>query len=157
MRSGRSPAHASQAGYTLVVVLVLLLTTSLALAVAGPSFAWQGQRAKEQELLRIGNLYAQALQSYYDAAPGSLRRYPTSLDQLLLDTRYPGTMRHLRQLYADPLQPDRPWGLVLDRNDGIVGVYSTSDRQPIAQAGREVLVAQARQYSEWKFLAKAAP
>lgn len=149
----RSRRPLAQSGYAFVVVLMLLTLVSLGLAAAGPAYSSQAQREREQELLRIGALYAQALQDYYDAAPGNLRQYPKKLEQLLRDTRYVGTVRHLRKLYADPLQPGTPWGLVRDRDDGIVGVYSTSAQEPIAQAGGPV--APARRYSDWKFTVKA--
>lgn len=124
-----------EAGYTFVAVLVLLAVCMLGLSVAGPLWSDAVKREREQELKRIGSLYATALQTYRDASPGSLKQYPQRLDALLLDNRYVGIRRHIRKLYADPTNPNEPWGLVLDEQQRIRGLYSTS-------------------HPEWKFIAK---
>jgi type II secretory pathway pseudopilin PulG len=134
-------------GYTFIAVLALLAVCMLGVSLAAPVWSQQVKREREQELLRIGALYAQALASYRDASPGSLKQYPPRLEALLLDTRYVGVQRHLRKLYADPMNPGQPWGLVLDAEQRIVGVYSLSEEAPLAEGS-------ARRYSDWKFIAK---
>lgn len=144
-------------GFTFVAVLLLLALVSLGLAAVGPLWSQQARRDREQELLRIGALYAQAIARYRDVSPGSLKQYPTSLDDLLLDRRFVGTLRHLRKAYADPLDPGRPWGLVRNDAGRIVGVYSNSQEAPLAQAPVEregVLLPAARRYSDWLFVAR---
>ena len=147
-----------QRGFTFVAVLLLLALCMLGLSVAGPMWSQQVRRDREQQLLRIGNLYAQAIAEYRDASPGSLKQYPQRLEQLLSDTRYVGLRRHLRTLYADPVNPGQPWGLVLDGEQRIVGVYSRSEQAPVAQGPLSLAAAAdlpaARRYAEWKFIAK---
>jgi type II secretory pathway pseudopilin PulG len=161
MRAGElGPAieHRRSRGYSFVAVLALLALCMLGLAVAGPIWSQQIKREREQELLRIGNLYAQAIASYYNAGPGSLKQYPQRLEQLLADTRFVGLRRHLRSLYPDPVNPGQPWGLVLDGQQRIVGVYSRSEQAPVAEGARElssVSLPAAHQYADWKFIARA--
>ncbi|WP_127995668.1 type II secretion system protein [Piscinibacter defluvii] len=158
MRRGEQRGRA-QRGYTFVAVLLLLALVSLGLSMAGPLWSQQAQRDRERELLRIGTLYAQAIERYRDLSPGSLRQYPPSLDVLLLDTRFVGTQRHLRKAYGDPVNPGAGWGLLRDQQGGIVGVHSLSQAAPLAQ-GAVVLddrvLPPAMRYSDWKFIAKGA-
>lgn len=153
MRAGSE----SQAGFTLVAMLLLLALMMLGLSLAGPQWSQQLRREREQELLRVGSLYAQALARYRDMAPGSLKQYPARLEQLTLDTRFVGVARHLRELYPDPIDPSQPWGLVLDAEQRIVGVYSQSKQAPLAQGPIErpgLRLAPALRYSDWEFVAK---
>lgn len=148
----------AQGGFTFVAVLLLLALCMLGLAVAGPIWSQQVQRDREQELLRVGVLYAEALASYREASPGSLKQYPDRLESLLLDTRYLGTRRHLRSLYPDPMNPGQPWGLVVDADKRIVGIYSLSNDTPVAQGALDVggvALPAVQRYSDWKFTLKA--
>jgi type II secretory pathway pseudopilin PulG len=146
-----------QRGYTFVAVLALLALCMLGLAIAGPLWSQQVRREREQELLRIGQLYAQAIAAYYQSSPGSLKQYPERLEQLLADNRFVGTRRYLRTLYADPVNPGQPWGLLLDANQRVRGIYSQSGEAPLAGAplalGDAVLPVLPR-YADWKFIAK---
>jgi len=155
MRRGSAPrAHAAARGYSLVALLALMAVLSIGLAVAGPTWADRKRRERERELLHIGALYAQALAEYRDSAPGSLKSYPNSLDELLLDRRFVGVRRHLRQLYPDPLGPATPWGLMYNRDGGIIGVYSQSQDAPLASVPiplGTLTLPPARRYSDWKF------
>jgi type II secretory pathway pseudopilin PulG len=161
MRAGNPNCRAGSArGYTFVAVLVLVALCSLALSVAGPMWSQQAQRERERELLRIGSLYATAIAAYREASPGSLKQYPPSLQALLLDTRYVGTKRHLRALYADPVNAGQPWGLLRDTDDRITGVYSQSTDAPIAQGTIDLTaftLAPAAHYADWKFTVKTKP
>lgn len=155
MRRGDCPRPA---GHTFIAVLVLLAVCMTGLAVAGPMWSQQVRREREQDLLRIGTVYAKAIASYRESSPGSLKQYPLSLSDLLTDTRFFGTVRHMRQLYADPVNPGQPWGLMHDASGRISGVFSLSADAPIAE--REIdlgvaVLAPARQYADWKFTIKA--
>ena len=155
MRVGR---HRAQRGFTFVAVLLLLALCMLGLAVAGPIWSAQLKREREQELLRVGAMYARALASYRDASPGSLKQYPDRLEALLLDTRFVGVQRHLRSLYPDPMNPGQPWGLVLDADKRVLGVYRLSGEPPVAQGPLDlgsVVLPPAQRYSDWKFTLKA--
>lgn len=146
-----------QRGYTFVAVLALLALCMLGLSIAGPIWSHQVRREREQELLRIGQLYAQAIAAYYQSSPGTLKQYPERLDQLLADKRFVGTRRHLRALYPDPINPDQGWGLVLDAQQRVRGVYSKSAEAPIAAAPQSLAgtsLTTASRYEDWKFIAK---
>jgi len=155
MRSGDHSCRARTRGFTFVWVLAALAVFSLGLAAVGPMWADQARREREQDLLRIGGLYAQAIASYYAASPGSLKQYPSDLNSLLTDTRFVGVRRHLRRLYPDPLDPTSPWGLVTDQEGRIRGVYSRSGATPFRQQAVDVgtaTLAPAQHYSDWKFV-----
>ncbi len=149
----RPPAR----GFTWLWVLAALASLSAGLAAAGPLWREQDQRDREQQLMRLGALYADALTRYYDSSPGGVKHFPGDLAELLEDKRFVGTVRHLRRLYPEPIDPARGWGLVRAPDGGIAGVYSQSDRQPfhtapLSAGGREM--AEARRYSDWKFTVK---
>jgi type II secretory pathway pseudopilin PulG len=147
-----------QRGAALLWVLAALAGTGVALAAAGTQWSAAAQREREDELLRVGAAYAQAIASYRRQSPGSVDRSPRSLEALLLDDRYIQRQRHLRRLYPDPIDPRRPWGLVTDAGGLIVGIYSQSPNTPLrrtaAWAG-DVQLPAAQKYSDWKFLAEA--
>lgn len=152
MRAGR---HAYTGGFTYVLVLAALAVFSLGLAALGENWQRVAQREKEQELLRVGQAYVQAIRSYYQRSPGSLKGYPPQLSDLLQDQRYIGTERHLRQLYRDPVMNSATWGLVKNEAGEVIGVYSLSlrptlRRQPLALSGSRVLVGP--RYCDWKFV-----
>ena len=82
MRRGeRSGPLGRSGGYGLVAVLVLVALTSMALSVAAQSWADAARRDKEQQLLRIGLLYVQALERYRRSSPGTDKRLPQELDE----------------------------------------------------------------------------
>jgi type II secretory pathway pseudopilin PulG len=127
----------------------LLLAVALAgvgLAAAGQVWSTAVQREREARLLAVGAEFQRALQSYYDASPGT-KVPPETLEALLDDRRIPGTRRHLRRIYEDPMTGRREWGLV--RLGGrIVGVHSLSDARPFRglQEGKERTT-----YRDWVF------
>jgi type II secretory pathway pseudopilin PulG len=147
-----SPFRSS--GFTYPVLLVVVAVLGLGLARIGPMWEEAAKRDREQELLRVGELYAQALASARRDSPGGEGAYPSRLEDLLLDTRFVGTRRHLRRLLPDPLQPGRPWGLVRDARGAIIGVYSQDQRQPLAVVALDrgpVSLPAAAHYSDWVF------
>jgi type II secretory pathway pseudopilin PulG len=146
-----------QHGFSYVVVLAMVALMGVGLAALGPLWAEEARREREDDLLRIGRLYAEAIVQYRAASPGSAKRYPPTLDALLMDTRFVGTVRYLRTLYPDPLDPSRPWGLLRDADGGIRGVFSQSDAIPMRTVpvvlGR-VALPSATRYADWQFVAR---
>jgi type II secretory pathway pseudopilin PulG len=146
------------AGFTYLGVLFLVMLLGLGLAGTCEVWSIASQRARERELLWIGNQYARALKSYYQQSPG-IRQYPLRLEELLEDRRFPVPRRHLRQRYADPVNRSAEWGLILNADGRIAGVHSLSDQQPMKQAGFalrwEDFTGRTR-YSEWRFVADPA-
>lgn len=156
MRLGDLPMRHYR-GHTLVGALVLLAVCMLLLSVAGPSVSAQARREREHELLRIGALYAQAIADYHAMSPGTQKQYPQRLVALTLDNRFVTLRRHLRTLYPDPVNPGQDWGLVLDADQRVVGVYSRSQQAPIATGPIDLGVVRlpaAQHYADWKFIAK---
>lgn len=151
---------ARERGFTYITVMTVVALLGIGLAALGPMWADDAQRQREQELLRVGALYAGAIAAYREVSPGSVKRYPPNLESLVLDTRFVGTRRHLRKLYADPLLPSRPWGLLRDADGGVQGVFSQDDRVPLMRASLDFGVLRlpvAQRYADWKFIPKDAP
>lgn len=143
-----------QGGFTYLAVLLLVALMGVVLAGAGTVWHTAAQREKERELLYIGKQFRQAIESYYESSPGSLKKYPTSLSDLLKDSRFPDTRRHLRRIYRDPMTGGTEWGVVNAPEGGIMGVHSLSPEQPLKSANfREADKALTGQvmYSGWVF------
>jgi len=157
MRAGDASAMGRQRGFTYVWVMVAVAILGIGLAAIGPAWADAAKREREQELLRIGRIYAQAIASYHRSSPGSEKRFPPSLEALLLDTRFVGTYRHLRRLYADPMKAGQAWGIVRAPDGSVRGVYSQSADQPLRSEPLDLEVTvlpAATRYSEWQFVPK---
>jgi type II secretory pathway pseudopilin PulG len=159
---------AGQGGFTYLSVIVLVAIIGLVTA-ATLKMGSVLQRSKaEQELLYIGAAFSDALQSYASATPAGQPAQPASLKDLLKDPRFPGTRRHLRKLFVDPMTGKAEWGLVRlgdadgkgDGKGGIVAVYSLSDARPV-KIGNFPLRFQAfdgrAHISEWKFTLTGKP
>jgi type II secretory pathway pseudopilin PulG len=150
------PLQSSQAGFTLLALLAVMALLTIAVAVAGPTWVDRTRREREKELIRIGTVYANAIAQYRDQSPGGSRDYPPNLQALLVDQRYVGVVRHLRQLYPDPLDPRSPWGFVLDASGHVTGVFSQSMQTPLAQTSAKAVnesPQEAASYADWKFIA----
>src|SRR5262245_15711260 len=124
----------SQSGFTYIGLLILVAIIAVALTGTSQLLGTEQRRQSEQELLFAGTQYARAIASYRAASPGA-ETYPTRLEDLLEDKRFPVMRRHLRKLYPDPITRSSKWGIIPAANNGIAGVYSTSTEKPIKQAG----------------------
>lgn len=148
MRTSRS-----QGGATYLLLLFAVAILSIGVAAAGSAWSFKSKRTREDELIHIGQEYRRAIGAYYENSPGLVKRYPTSLDDLILDRRYVYVKRYLRKKYVDPLTETQDWGEVRAPDGGIMGVYSKSDSVPI-RAGKLVFgddVVRNR-YVDWKFI-----
>lgn len=149
-----------QRGFTLLAVMVAMLLLALASNSVLTVVSQQALREREAELLRIGQLYAQAIGAYYEGSTGSVKIWPRALEDLVEDPRYLGYQRHLRQLYADPMTRSTNWGLVIAADGGIAGVHSRSEATPIRTAAIELgalTLAPARRYADWQFVYVPTP
>ena len=142
-------------GFTYLTVLFILAMMSAGLALIGEVWHTSNAREKEAELLHIGNEYRKAIERYYLSAPaGGPRLYPKNLADLVKDPRQPGTVRHLRRLYPDPITGSEEWGLVKSADGGFAGVYSLSEAAPLKTAGfavRDATFEGKAKYSDWQF------
>lgn len=127
--------RARQRGAIYLLVLGFVSLTGAALATLGQAWSLDARREKEAELLWVGAAYRQAIRSYYEMSPGPLKTYPGSIDQLLLDPRFPDTRRHLRQRYLDPITQRDNWILIDSPAGGVMGVASRSESAPLKQSG----------------------
>ena len=143
----------SQRGFTYLTVLFMVAMMAGGLALAGEVWNTSAMREKEAELLQVGNEYRKAIERYYLSGPQ--RQYPKNMEDLLKDPRQPGTVRHLRRLYPDPITGKDEWGLVKSADGGFAGVYSLSESAPLKTAGfavRDASFEGKTKYAEWQFV-----
>ncbi len=147
-----------QSGFSFLLVLLLIVLMGMGLGVAGTLWHTESQRAKEAQLLYVGEQYRKAIRSYVEspAVAGAAKHFPKKLDDLILDTRQNTLLlRHLRRLYPDPLTGKNDWGLIMDEsNQQISGVYSKAPGEPRKQQGfgiNQKNFAAATSYADWRF------
>jgi type II secretory pathway pseudopilin PulG len=135
----------------LVAIIGMVSATTLKLG------SLMQRRAAEEALLEVGAAFGDALKSYANASTPGQRLTPATLEELLLDPRFPTPRRHLRQIYADPITGEAKWGLLRGVDKiGIVAVYSLSGAKPIKLANfdpRFVGFDNRQRLSDWKFVA----
>jgi type II secretory pathway pseudopilin PulG len=139
-------------GFTYLGVIFMLALLGSGLALLGEVWHTAAQREKEAELLFAGNQYRKAIERYFLAGA---RQYPRTLDDLLQDPRRPGTERHLRTRYPDPITGKPEWGIVQAPDGGIMGVHSLSHATVIQSANfrlRDRAFEGLKKYSDWKFV-----
>jgi type II secretory pathway pseudopilin PulG len=144
-----------QSGFTYLAALFAVAVMGFGLATIGVLWHTSQQRDKERELLFAGNQFRMAIAAYYQKTPGVGKRYPRTMEALLQDDRFLVPVRHLRQIYADPLTGKAEWGTVPASDGGIMGVYSLSGEAPVktggfADADRDF--EGKSKYAEWKFI-----
>lgn len=142
----------------MLALLFLLAVLGTGMAALGTVWTTAVQREKEAELLFIGAQFSRALESYHRLSPGPEKRYPQTLEALVLDPRFPNTVRHLRRIYSDPMTGVPEWGLIRDAQGGIIGVHSLSEATPFKQTGfapGQEGFTEAASYRDWVFKAKA--
>jgi type II secretory pathway pseudopilin PulG len=153
MTSGQQ-GFAVQRGFTYLTILFMVAIMSGGLALVGEVWHTSAAREKEAELLHVGNEYRKAIERYYLSGSG-VRQYPKNLADLVKDPRQPGTVRHLRRLYPDPITGSDEWGLVKSADGGFAGVYSRSEAAPLKIAGfavRDATFEGKSKYSDWQFV-----
>ena len=139
-------------GFTYLTALFIVAVLMGGLALIGEMWETSAKREKEAELLFIGNEYRKAVMRYYLAGP---RQYPKNLSDLIKDPRQPGTVRHLRRLYPDPVTGKSEWGFDKSPDGGFAGVHSLSEDQPLKSGNfklRDAGFESAQKYSDWKFI-----
>lgn len=142
---------------------LLFLVAGLGVGMAALGTLWHTavQREKEAELLFIGDQYRRAIEHFLNTPPpGQPPRLPQSLDELLLDPRFPETVRHLRRLYPDPMTGTETWGQIKGPEGGISGMHSLSESKPLKTTGfpeRYADFAGSNQYRDWKFTQASNP
>lgn len=142
-------------GFTYIGILLAVALIGISLAAIGSTWSLQIRRAKEQNLIYVGQAYRRAIASYYRSGPAGVHQYPTSLSDLISDPRTPQLQRHLRQLYADPMTGSADWRLVRTPDGMIIGVASQSNQAPLKRANFDVWEAEfenAACICDWEFV-----
>ncbi|MFM9880353.1 MAG: prepilin-type N-terminal cleavage/methylation domain-containing protein [Burkholderiaceae bacterium] len=144
-----------QSGFTLLAVLVALVLLALGVNQVTTVVSQQAQREREAQLLQIGLAYQQAIGNFYESTPGTVKRWPRDVSDLLEDKRFVTLRRHLRKAYVDPVATGADWGFIRASDGGIQGVYSQSELAPIRSAALELSglsLPAASQYRQWEFV-----
>jgi type II secretory pathway pseudopilin PulG len=126
-----------QSGFAYLGALFVVALVGLGLAATGMTSAMERRRVQEKQLLHVGREFRNAIASYHEHTPGTVKQYPRELEDLLLDMRHFQTVRHLRRIYVDPLTHTRNWGLVRAPDGGVMGVFSRSGGVPLRVVGLE--------------------
>lgn len=147
------PGAGKQCGFTYVVLLMVTAVSLISASVVSRVGSQLHQRAMEQELLFRGEQYRQAIRSFYET--GTPKRYPSSIDDLLMDPRFV-SIHHLRKPWGEPMMgPGAEWQLILNASGNIVGVASKSEKQPIKVSGfpgELEYFKDADSYQDWLFI-----
>ena len=144
-----------EGGFAYLIALFTLAVSGALLGMASVVWHHEAQRARERELLRVGEEFQRAIGLYYERTPGAVKKYPDSFDQLLRDDRYLSLQRYLRRIYQDPMTGKPDWALVQAPAGGIMGVHSRSADIPIKKAGfseQQKMLEGAATYAGWRFV-----
>lgn len=141
-------------GFTYLALLFMIAIMGALAAMTGLIWSTAQQRAKERELLFIGNEFRSAIGAYYERTPGAIKRYPDDLEALLLDLRHVTAVRHLRRIYMDPMTLNKEWGLVRAADGTVMGIHSKSSAAPMKRSFTDENAAfeNAVAYTDWKFV-----
>ena len=101
--------RAGDAGFTLIVLLVAVVVTSILLSVAVTTWVHVMRRADEEELIWRGRQYVTAIRCYVE-----LRGVPPTELAQLVDAKC------IRKLYAQPLSRDGSWRILRSSAPGIL-------------------------------------
>jgi type II secretory pathway pseudopilin PulG len=138
IHSFRNPISAirNSAGFAYIALLVAIIIIGISLGAAGKYWRNVMLREREEELIFRGEQYRKAIDAYYSYG----KAFPPSIDDLLKDPRSAAGRRHLRQQYKDPITGEDFEAIKDPGTRRIIGVRSTSDKEPLKQANFPPLV-----------------
>lgn len=144
-----------QRGFGYLMVLFAVAAIGIGLASAGEVWRTASLREKEAQLLFVGHQFRLALASYRDRSPAGSPDTPATLDDLLLDRRFPTPVPHLRRLWRDPMTNSTDWMLVKPAGR-ITGIHTRHSGQPLraSHAPQDAALAGSTAYSQWVFEAE---
>ena len=91
----RARSQASERGYILLTLILVVSLMIIAAAIAIPAITFEIKRDKEEEMIHRGVQYSRAIRAYYK----KLGRYPAKIE----DLENTNNIRFLRRRYKDPL------------------------------------------------------
>jgi type II secretory pathway pseudopilin PulG len=103
----------SEAGYNLVILMVVLTLFNIAVVIALPKWSQVIRREREEELISRGWQYAEAIRVFQNR----FQRLPVRLDELVKTEP-----RSIRKLWKDPMTDDGKWVLIAPGQGGRVPV-----------------------------------
>lgn len=118
----RGSRNVREGGFNYLGLLCAIAVLSVGLLAGSEVWVTTARRERMQELDWVGAQFVQAIGSYYESSPGSVKTFPPSLAALVDDRRFLTTRRHLRQIYRNPFTNQADWAIVLHPTGGIVGV-----------------------------------
>ena len=143
----------SSAGFTYLAALMIVIIMGIMLGVAGQSWKMIMDREREAELLWVGTQYREAMLHWRNFRHGGGAMPLGDIKHLAQDPRSLQNVKHLRKLYPDPIT-GKEWKIIKDPQKGILGIASSSDKEPIKQANFPADYTQfegKKKYSEWEF------
>jgi len=96
-------AARSEAGFTLVMLMVILAVMAIAMGAAVQTVTFQAQREKEAELIFRGEQYVEAIRIFKNR----YGRFPVTLKEM-----WEAKPRVLRRRWKDPITGSETWGLI---------------------------------------------
>ncbi len=141
------PTIRGQRGFTMVLLLAMIVVMGILLTMARPAIRAEVQRENEAELIFRGEAIARALRAYN----AKFGKYPQDLDEVM-------KIRPLllRQKYKDPMTPSGEWEYITQVQPGvtgetrglpIIGVKSKCDLDGFKLYKNKSLI------SDWRFVA----
>jgi hypothetical protein len=160
----RSGFASAQGGFAYYGVLFTVLVAALAGSVGAHLLGNSMRREKELELMTCGDEIRRAIESYHAKNSSGMYPFPSRLEWLERDPHQLTVLRYLRRVCRDPMQEREAesrgdaggWVAIRDANGQVIGVHSSSLREPLKRAGFVPLYqpfAQATRYADWRFIA----
>ena len=127
--------NSGEAGYTLVIFVMVIAVMAIMMAAAVEIVSFQMQREKEAELIFRGQQYVEGIRIYRQ----KYGRFPMRMKEL-----WEANPRVLRRKWTDPITGSEKWGLVFAgeggqqiRGSGPRGPQPTATRTPVFERQRE--------------------
>jgi type II secretory pathway pseudopilin PulG len=142
-------------GFTYTALLAAIVILGITSGAATKYWHQVTVRDKEEELLFRGNQYRTAIERYYSYRPNPqyIPQYPTTIEDIIKDSRTVEGKRYLRQKYKDPITGE-DFVELRDAAKRLIGVYSPSEKQPVKQGNfseENRDFEGKKKYSDWKF------
>lgn len=153
---------ASSAGFTYIAALVIVVIMGIMQGAIGQSMRIIMKREKEKELIFRGLQYRDAIERWSKEKAVPLKDLKDLVEPTVSSNIDRSKDRLLRKLYKDPITGGE-WKTLPSPPDpiqGIYGVASTSNEEPLKQADFPEALKTfegKKKYSEWEFIYKKRP